>query len=152
MGGELSTRTDLIPTDAQITELLERVGDGPVVMLNLNRYREHAQYAPGHPDADAGLGGRDAYLRYAVVALDAIARLGGRVLWHTDARMVAVGTPDDAFDEVVAVWYPDTGAFLRLVEQPGYVEAHAHRDAALERAVVIATAGEPTANLTPPFG
>jgi len=145
-------RADLIPTDAQIAALLERAGDGPVVMLNLNRYRESAQYDAGHPDADAGLSGREAYLRYGVVALDAIGRLGGRVLWHTDARMVAVGTAADTFDEVVAVWYPDTTAFLRLVEQPGYVEAHAHRDAALERAVVIATAGEISATLSPPFG
>jgi uncharacterized protein (DUF1330 family) len=145
-------RADLIPSDAQIAELLERAGDGPVVMLNLNRYRDHAEYEAGHPDADAGLSGRDAYLRYAVVALDAIDRLGGRVLWHTDIRMLAVGPGDDAYDEVIAVWYPDTAAFLRLVEQPGYVEAHAHRDAALDGALVIATAGEDTAGLTPPFG
>ena len=145
-------RSDLIPTDAQIAELLERVDHGPVVMLNLNRYRETAQYEAGHPDADAGLSGREAYLRYGVVALDAIGRQGGRVLWQADARMVVVGTADDSYDEVVAVWYPDTAAFLRLVEQPGYVEAHAHRDAALERAVVIASAGETTATLSPPFG
>lgn len=145
-------RVDLVPTDAQIAELLERVGDGPVVMLNLNRYRETAQYEAGHPDADAGLSGRAAYLRYGIVALEAVTALGGRILWQTDARMVAVGTEGDAWDEVVAVWYPDTGAFLRLVEHPGYVEAHAHRDAALARAVVIATAGESTAGLTPPFG
>ena len=145
-------RPDLIPTDAQITELIERAGDGPVVMLNLNRYRKAAQYEAGHPDADAGLSGRDAYLRYGVVALEAVTALGGRILWQGDARMLAVGTADDDFDEVVAVWYPDTGAFLRLVEHPGYVEAHAHRDAALERAVVLATAGEDTATLTPPFG
>ena len=67
-------------------------------------------------------------------------------------HMLAVGTDADRYDEVVAVWYPDTGAFLRLVEHPGYVEAHAHRDAALERAVVICTAGESEPALTPPFG
>ena len=144
-------RVDLIPTDAQIAELLERSGDGPVVMLNLNRYRETAQYEAGHPDADAGLSGRDAYLRYGIVALEAVTALGGRILWKTDARMVAVGTEADGWDEVVAVWYPDTGAFLRLVEHPGYLEAHAHRDAALEREVVIATVGEATPALTPPF-
>ena len=145
-------RPDLIPTEAQITELIERAGDGPVVMLNLNRYRDVAQYEPGHPDAGAGLNGRDAYLRYGVVALEAVTALGGRILWQSDSRMLAVGTHDDDFDEVVAVWYPDTGAFLRLVEHPGYVEAHAHRDAALERAVVICTAGEPEPGITPPFG
>ncbi|MFN8028058.1 MAG: DUF1330 domain-containing protein [Acidimicrobiia bacterium] len=145
-------RVDLIPTDDQIAELAARADDGPIVMLNLNRYRDVAQYEPGHPDADLGLSGRDAYLRYGIVALDAVTTLGGRILWQTDARMLAVGTADDWYDEVVAVWYPDTGAFLKLVEHPGYVEAHAHRDAALERAVVLCTAGEPAPALTPPFG
>jgi uncharacterized protein (DUF1330 family) len=145
-------RVDLIPTDAQITELLSRAGEGPVVMLNLNRYRDVAQYEAGHPDADAGLRGRDAYLRYGIVALEAVTALGGRILWQSDARMLAVGTDADMWDEVVAVWYPDTGAFLRLVEHPGYVEAHAHRDAALERAVVLCTAGEPAPAITSPYG
>lgn len=145
-------RVDLIPTDDQIAELAARAGDGPVVMLNLNRYREVAQYETGHPSAALGLSGRDAYLRYGMVALDAVTTLGGRILWQSDARMLAVGGADDWYDEVVAVWYPDTGAFLRLVEHPGYVEAHAHRDAALEGAVVLCTAGESWAAITPPFG
>lgn len=145
-------RPDLIPTDEQIAGLLARAGDGPIVMLNLNRYREVAAYEAGHPDEGAGLSGRDAYLRYGVVALEAVTALGGRILWQTDAGMPAVGTADDAWDEVVAVWYPDTRAFLRLVEHPGYLEAHAHRDAALERAVVVCTTGELTPTLTPPFG
>ena len=63
-------------------------GDGPVVMLNLNRYRERARY----DERRAGRrvrrtsSGREAYLRYGAVASAVLARVGGRILWHTDSK------------------------------------------------------------------
>jgi uncharacterized protein (DUF1330 family) len=124
--------------------------DGPVVMLNLNRYRDRAEYPPGTPDADVS--GREAYLRYGVVAQGAIAATGGRILWATDAAEVVIGCDHEQYDEVVAVWYPSRAAFLGLASHPGYVEALAHREAALEQAAVIATRGEATPVLANPFG
>lgn len=60
------------PTDERLTLTAARgaTDDTPVVMLNLNRYRDRAQYPKGAPDADVS--GREAYLRYGVVAFAAI--------------------------------------------------------------------------------
>ncbi len=124
------------PTDAFLASLAGRAGDGPLVALNLNRYRKRAIYPPGTPDADVS--GRSAYMRYGMLALPAILSVGGRVLWAADAEEIAIGCAHDRYDEVLAVWYPDRTAFLRLAEYPGYVEAlELHRRAAIEHATLL---------------
>jgi len=58
------------PTDEQISAITTSTIDTPIVMVNLNRYRERAVYdAPG---SDDDVSGRDAYLRYGEVALRAM--------------------------------------------------------------------------------
>lgn len=115
-----------------------KADDGkPVVMLNLNRYREQAAYPDGRD-----VSGREAYLAYAALAVPAIESVGGKVLWFAEAREVAIGCEHDAYDEVVAVWYPSRAAFLNLPSYPGYLEAHEHRDAGVEQAVVLACSAE----------
>ena len=94
--------------------------------------------AYGDDRDDAGLTGREAYLRYGVVALASVEAVGGKILWSTEATGdPIVGCDHDAYDEVVAVWYPSRAAFVRLPEQPGYTDALEHRDAALEQAVLL---------------
>lgn len=124
------------PTDAALDAIGKRADDGPFVALNLNRYRERAAYPAGTPDA--GVSGREAYMRYGLVAVQAIASAGGRVLWVADAREVAIGCEHDSYDEVVAVWYPSRKAFLSLMDFPGYREAfEVHRRAAVEHASLL---------------
>lgn len=123
----------------------------PVVMLNLNRYHEWARYPEGTRDVDPDVSGREAYLRYGAVAYPAILSVGGDILWASDAAEVVIGCDHDRYDEVVAVWYPSREAFLRLAEYPGYLEAHVHREAAIEQSALIATRGDPEPRLTQAF-
>ena len=126
----------IFPDAATVAQLTASDDDRPVVMLNLNRYRAVAAY--GDDRDDAGLTGREAYLRYGVVALASVEAVGGKILWSTEATGdPIVGCDHDAYDEVVAVWYPSRAAFVRLPEQPGYTDALEHRDAALEQAVLL---------------
>lgn len=139
------------PTDERLAEVAATgAADGsPVVMLNLNRYRDRAQYPTGTADADVS--GREAYLRYGVAAYAAIRSVGGEILWAADAAETVIGCDHDVYDEVVAVWYPSRTAFLALAEFPGYMEAHVHRDAAIEQAALIATRGDAEPRLSQPF-
>lgn len=116
------------PDQEQIRAVMERTG--PRVMLNLNRYRD-----------------RDAYLRYAAVAERVLERIGGRVLWHTRADMTVIGDDSDAYDEVIAVWYPSIDAFVALATDPEILEARADRVAGLERAALIACDAGPEPEL-----
>jgi uncharacterized protein (DUF1330 family) len=111
------------PDRDQLTEIVERARapeDGPIVMLNLNRYTD-----------------REAYARYAEVAAVVLAELGGRVVWHGPAEQTVVGSADERWDEVLAVYYPSRAAFIALASDPRISEARAERVAGLEHATLI---------------
>ena len=111
------------PSPRQLEELAALGADhaGPVVMVNLNRYRDRA-----------------AYENYGRVALPVLARIGGRVLWAADARQTVVGHEEaDRFDEVIVVWYPSVAAFTSFATDPEIVAAFEHRRAGLEEARLI---------------
>ena len=55
------------PTDKQLAAIANSDSDEPIVMLNLNKYRDKAEYLD--PKLGNDLSGRDAYLRYGVVAV-----------------------------------------------------------------------------------
>jgi uncharacterized protein (DUF1330 family) len=116
------------PTDAQIQEVLNDGRDGPVVMINLNKYRD-----------------RDEYLQYGMVALGAIDAVGGRLLWQSEVEQTVIGDERDQYDEIIAVWYPSRSAFLGLMDFPGYLEATEHRVSSLEHATLLAITPPPEA-------
>jgi hypothetical protein len=129
------------PDERQLAEVLALAGgdgDRPVVMLNLNRYRERARY-DGEPagDGTTEASGREAYLRYGEVATAVLAEVGARILWHTEASRTVIGDESDHYDEVIAVWYPSLAAFTALATDARILEARRHRLAALERAALI---------------
>jgi uncharacterized protein (DUF1330 family) len=129
------------PDERQFAEIAGLAGgdaDGPVVMLNLNRYRARAQYdgeAPGGESADVT--GHEAYMRYGAVASEVLARVGGRILWHTESKRTVIGDDTDRYDEVIAVWYPSLAAFAALATDPDVLAVRGHRSAALERAALV---------------
>jgi uncharacterized protein (DUF1330 family) len=121
------------PTEDQLAALAgiaRSPDDGPLVMLNLNTYRD-----------------REAYGRYGEVALRVLERVGGRILWHAEAHSAVIGDERDACDEVIAVWYPSAAAFLQLATDPEIVEARADRVEGLERAALIRCAAGPEPTL-----
>jgi uncharacterized protein (DUF1330 family) len=126
--------------------------DGPLVMLNLNRYRERAAYAVDPPGGGpAQVSGHEAYQRYGITALKVLTRVGGEVLWATHATLTVVGDDSDGCDEVIAVRYPSAKAFLDLALDPELADALPHRDAGLERAAII-RCDEGAARLFEPAG
>ena len=123
---------------SEVTAIAGTEGDGPVVMLNLNHYRERANYeAAGVPESDPDVSGHEAYLRYGIVANGVLERVGARILWHTTSERTVIGDDTDRYDEVIAVWYPDLAAFVALISDPELLAARHHRVAALERAALI---------------
>ena len=137
------------PTDKQLAAIANSDSDEPIVMLNLNKYRDKAEYLD--PKLGNDLSGRDAYLRYGVVAQRALGEVGARILWATESDAVVIGEESMGYDEVVAVWYPNRAAFLDLLAIPWHFEALVHRNAAVEKAAVLVCTGDKTPTLTSPF-
>lgn len=147
----MSTPLHTEPTQMDLAAIAARRLNGPFVALNLNRYRDRADYPAGTPDADVS--GREAYLRYGIVAFAAIGSVGGRVLWAADAEEVAIGCAHDRYDEVVAVWYPSRAAFLALERHPGYRDAfELHRRASIAHATLLFFTAGAEPKLGTPYG
>ena len=129
------------PSAEQLRALAESGDDdSPVVMLNLLRYREKAAYPEGFEAEPCS--GREAYQRYAAVALQRVASVGGRILWMGRARTTVIAPEGEAWDDVVLVEYPSRKAFLEMVSQPEYLAAAPHRTAALADSRLVATTAE----------
>ena len=110
---------------------------GPVEMINMLRYREHAAYAPdsGH----APCSGLEAYLRYGLAVQAFLDRAGARVVWHGRQLLMLIGPDDKQWDDVLIVRYPDLRAFVGMITDLAYLEIAVHRSAALEDSRLIVT-------------
>ena len=109
--------------------------DTPIVMLNLLKFREVAEYK-GEP---ADYSGREAYRRYSEVALKKLAEIGARVTYAGDMKATLIGPEGEQWDEVLLVRYPSKQAFFGMMQQPDFFEATRHRTAALADSRLIAT-------------
>lgn len=113
------------------------IGQGPVTMLNLLRYRDQAAYP-----ADSGFSpcsGRDAYyLRYASVAQQRVASFGGHVIWFGHPVASLIGPADERWDDVILVGYSDYADFLKLMNDAEYRTVVIHRTAALTDSRLVA--------------
>lgn len=108
----------------RINEIADSGNDGPVLMLNLNRYRPEA----GFPDGDL-------YSEYMAILAKAVAEVGGKVLWQTSVRGRVVG--EHAFHEALGAWYPTHQAFLNLSANPYSDENMRLRSLAVEEALLL---------------
>ena len=113
------------PRGADLKRLMEEDPGGPVVMLNLLRFR---------PD------GRESYSRYAEALGDRfLTRYGAEVLYAGQGSTVLVAEPGQEWDMVLLVRYPNREAFSRMVADPDYQEVTHLRSEALVEAVLQAT-------------
>lgn len=105
--------------------------DGPVVMLNLLRFRERS--------LDGNGSGWDAYLRYSAMAIGMIKAQGGTIVWAGAAEAVALGQPEDnRWDYAALVRYPSRRAFLDMMTSPAYVTANVERENGCAAHVILA--------------
>ena len=79
--------------------------DTPILMLNLNRYVEDANFPDGV-----------LYLEYMTVLDQLLTEVGGRILWRTTVHGTVVGTQN--IHEALGIWYPSHQAFLDLMTAP----------------------------------
>ena len=122
-----------------VRTLLAGSGDGePVVMINLLRYREQADYG-SRTDIEP-CSGSEAYRRYMKQAVAFVIAAGGTVIWQGAPKALLLGPPEERWYLALLVKYPSKEAFLAMVSDPAYQAITMHRTAALEDSRLIATA------------
>jgi uncharacterized protein (DUF1330 family) len=105
--------------------------DQPIHMLNLLRYREHAEYPSGHENAGKRWSGRRAYEEYGATSGPIFRRVGGTLVWRGAFQTMVTGPAEDWWDDGFVAQYPSAAAFLEMVKDRDYQRAVVNRTAAL---------------------
>lgn len=127
------------PTADQIRALRDAGPEGPIVMVNLLKFRETALYP--EDSAEPARTGRGAYALYEhafTVVVQEVSR--AEVMFHGPVNQVFIGRLDDPgtdWDDVLIVRYPSRQHFLAMLADPTYKAALVHRYAGLERTVLL---------------
>jgi len=127
----------LMPSPEQMKAMVENGPDGPIVMVNLLKFRTNAVYEPSRPEARDGISGAEAYGRYGVVAQKCVAEAGGGIVWGGPQALIFIGGAEQDWDQVFCVRYPSRQAFLKMVSAPQYLDVTYHRTAGLERTALL---------------
>ena len=112
-------------TDDELDRFLADDPGGPVVMLNLLRFR---------PD-----GGRERYAEYAAHVRGMSGRFGAEPLYWGDGDRALVADDGQEWDTVLLVRYPSRQSFVDMIRDPDYRSGAHLRTEALTEAVLQPT-------------
>lgn len=130
----MNVENAVVPTGDQLKSLLAMGGDKPIVMVNLLKFREKAQYdEPGEPE----MTGREAYDRYGRVMAPLVAAKGGRLRFSSKVEALVIGEVGELWDAVAIMEYPSRAAFVAIATSPEVLEIGRHRKAGLAGQLLI---------------
>jgi uncharacterized protein (DUF1330 family) len=112
------------PNKEQFLELMNAPDEGPVVMMNLLKFKPRE--------------GASEYSKYGQSAVQMVEARGGKVLWMGKVDQTLIGPVDEAWDAVALVQYPSRKAFVEMTSTEEYDAAHEHRESGLERTLLLA--------------
>lgn len=119
-------------TDEAGRRFVSRNLQGPIVMLNLLRLRETADYSE-HPELapPSPISGRRAYERYMELVTPMLEKAGGKLVLVGDGDTYLIGPPEESWDLVLLVRHRSVDAFLSFAQNPDYQAVLGHRTAAV---------------------
>ena len=112
------------PNKEQFIELMNASDDGPVVMLNLLKFKPR--------------GGSQEYGKYGESVTKMVEERGGQLLWQGKVDQTLIGPVEESWDAVALVQYPSRKAFIEMTTSKEYDKAHEHREGGLERTLLLA--------------
>jgi uncharacterized protein (DUF1330 family) len=122
----------LEPTQESGAALLQRGMANEVVMLNLLRFRDVADYsdtpelAPEKP-----ISGREAYQNYIDLTLPHLQESGGDLLFLGEGGTYLIGPQDERWDVMMLVQQRSLQHFMAFADHEAYLAGLGHRMAAL---------------------
>jgi uncharacterized protein (DUF1330 family) len=127
------TERYLEPTQQAGAALFSRNIRGEVLMLNLLRFRDVADYSatPDMAPAEA-ISGREAYQKYIDYTLPFLQASGGDIMLLADGGQYFIGPQDERWDLVMLIRQNSLQDFLAFASNPEYLMVMGHRTAALE--------------------
>jgi uncharacterized protein (DUF1330 family) len=131
------------PTAEQVRALRDTDDGGPVVMLNLLKFRTAARYPDGWPEPP--MSGHAAYQRYQTAFVETVgATSQAQVLYDGPVLLTfigQIGAAETDWDKLLLVRYPSRKHFLAMMADETYRQALVHRYAGLERTILLPCGG-----------
>ncbi|MGD9489351.1 MAG: DUF1330 domain-containing protein [Calditrichaceae bacterium] len=122
----------LEPTQESGAELFSRNISGKVVMLNLLRLRDIADYsATPELAADQPISGREAFQKYIEHTLPFLKESGGELVLLGDGGRFFIGPQDEQWDIVMLVKQNSLASFMEFASNKEYLAGMGHRTAAV---------------------
>ena len=123
----------LEPTEAAGRALFLRRIRGPVVMLNLLRFRAVADYSASPELAPPSpISGADAFQRYIEHTRPRLEASGGEILFVGRGGASFIGPTDERWDLAMLIRQHSVESFFAFATDPAYLAGLGHRTAALE--------------------
>ena len=113
------------PTAEQIEGFLAPDAAGPIYMLNLLKFKAHAEYEDGR---ETSLSGREAYMLYATEVAKVITQVGGKLTFGAEVKRLMLGEVEELWDQVAIAMYPSRAAMFEMIQLPAYAEISVHRN------------------------
>lgn len=127
-------------TDAAGRDFMMRGITGPVVMLNLLRFRAEADYsATPELGSDQPVSGREAFMRYVRHTLPFLEASGGSIEYLGDGGPWLIGPAGERWDAVMLIRQASVEAFIAWNGDAAYLAGIGHRTAALEDSRLLPT-------------
>ncbi|QEL21225.1 DUF1330 domain-containing protein [Bosea sp. F3-2] len=123
----------LAPSWESGRDLFRRNTTGEVVMLNLLRLREIADYsATPELDPDQPINGAEAFDRYVAHTLPYLESSGGSLLFIGEGGPFFIGPEAERWDRAMLIRQSSVQNFLAFASHEGYLAGYGHRLAAVE--------------------
>jgi hypothetical protein len=134
------------PTQESGRALFRRAIKGPVVMLNLLRFRDIADYS-ATPDLapERPISGAEAYDRYIAHTIPYLIESGGELLFLGEGGAFLIGPQAERWDKAMLVRQRSVEAFMAFATNEAYLAGIGHRTAAVEDSRVL-----PLVEMAPP--
>lgn len=124
----MNVENAVFPQPQQAMEFFGGAEDGPLVMVNLLKFKTNAEYADG---ADSQLSGAEAYGRYGEAVSKLIVGLGGKIRFSGRVTGLLLGEVEDLWDAVALAEYSSLAAFRAMAMSPEMHAIEHHRKAGL---------------------
>lgn len=113
--------------------------DGPIYMVNLMKYHEIAQYDGADTEA-AAISGREADDKYNPASV--LNKIGADMVFIGDVTANLLGNED--WDRIAVVRYATRKSFIDMQSRKDFSEKHVHKNAGMQRTVIVCCRPEDT--------
>ena len=120
------------PSQETGAALIRRNISGEVVMLNMIRLRDIADYSGSPELAPASeISGREAFQKYIDHTMPFLKESGGELILLGEGGKYFIGPDDEQWDIVMLVKQSSVEKFFAFASNPGYLAGIGHRTAAI---------------------